>query len=51
LLAFLKYFARLRLEVLLGRRAASAPLGLGYRWRLWQYRRHVERLKTRAWQS
>jgi hypothetical protein len=51
LFAFLNYFARLRLAVLLGKRTAEAPLGLVYRWRLWQYRRHVERLKSRAWQS
>jgi hypothetical protein len=51
LLAFLKYFAHLRLAVLLGQRRAEAPLGLLYRWRLWQYRQHVARLKSRAWQG
>ena len=49
--SFLRYYVRLRVEVLLGRRTAGGPLGLRYRWRYWRYTQHLKRLKERSWQS
>jgi hypothetical protein len=51
LISFLKYYSRLRLEVLLGRRATSRPLGIAYRWKVWNYVRHIERVRKREWLS
>ena len=47
---FLCYYISLRLDVLRGRRAASQPLGLGFRWRQWQYERYMRRIRRREWQ-
>jgi len=48
-LAFLRYYVRLRVDVLLGRHKTSRPLGLRYRWRQWQYTQHLKWLQERAW--
>jgi len=37
--AFLRYYVKLRLNVLLGRHRTPRPLGLGWRWRHWKNRR------------
>lgn len=49
MLSFLRYYVRLRAEVLLGRHKTSRPLGLRYRWKQWQYTQHLKWLKERAW--
>ena len=49
MLSFLLYYARLRVDVLLGRHKTTRPLGLHYRWRQWQYTQHLKWLKERAW--
>ena len=51
MLAFLLYYVRLRVDVLLGRHQTSRPLGPLYRWRQWQYTQHLRWLKNREWQS
>ena len=51
MLSFLLYYVRLRAGVLLGRHKTSRPLGLGYRWRQWQYTQHMKWLKGREWQD
>ncbi len=38
-LAFLRYYVKLRLDVLLGRHHTPRPLGIGWRWRHWKHRR------------
>ena len=48
---FLRHYTSLRLDVLRGRRTASLPLGLGFRWRQWQYERYMRRNKRREWQQ
>jgi hypothetical protein len=50
-LSFLLYYVRLRVDVLLGRHQTTRPLGLRYRWRQWQYTRHLRWLKGREWQE
>ena len=51
MLSFLRYYARLRVEVLLGRHKTSRPLGPRYRWRQWHYTQHLKRLRGREWQE
>ena len=48
--SFLKHYGRMRLDVILGRRRAAGPLGIGYCWKLWEYEQHLKRLKARSWQ-
>jgi len=38
-LAFLRYYLKLRLDVLLGRHRTPRPLGIAWRWRHWKQRR------------
>ncbi len=49
LIEFLHYYLRLRWGVLLGRREATRPLRVMYRWRQWQYERHLRRTKRSDW--
>ena len=49
ILEFLRHYARLRLDVLAGRREATRPLGLRYRWRLWRFNRHRAYVGNREW--
>ena len=49
MLSFLLYYIRLRVNVLLGRHQTSRPLGPRYRWRQWQYTRHLKWLREREW--
>jgi len=37
--AFLRYYVKLRLKVLLGRHKTPRPLSIGWRWRHWKHRR------------
>jgi hypothetical protein len=46
---FLRHYARLRLDVLRGRRTTERPLGVCFRWRQWQYERNMRRIKERRW--
>jgi hypothetical protein len=46
---FLRHYARLRLDVLRGRHTTERPLGVGFRWRQWQYERNMRRIKERRW--
>ncbi|HKP72095.1 MAG TPA: hypothetical protein VJT82_04100 [Pyrinomonadaceae bacterium] len=39
LLAFLSYYIKLRLDILIGRHRTPRPLGLVWRWRHWQKRK------------
>ena len=48
---FLRYYVSLRLDVLRGRRTTHQPLGLGFRWRQWQYEQYMRRIKQREWVS
>ena len=49
MLSFLRYYVRLRADVLLGRHKTSRPLGLRYRWRQWRYTQHMKWIKERGW--
>ncbi len=49
MLSFLRYYCKLRLDVLLGRYSAARPLGIRYRWQVWKYQRHVERARDKGW--
>ena len=46
---FLRYYLRLRWEVLTGRRQTTGPLGIRYRWRQWQYEQFLRRVRERDW--
>jgi hypothetical protein len=48
-LSFLRYYVRLRVNVLLGRHNTSRPLGLRYRWQQWQYTQHLKWITERGW--
>ena len=48
---FLRYYLRLRWEVLTGRRQTTRPLGVGFRWRQWKYERHLRRVQERDWRQ
>ena len=50
-ISFLRYYCRLRLDVLRGLHTTQRPLGIRYRWQDWKYREHLRRVENKAWGS
>lgn len=51
IVSFLFYYGRLRFDVLRGTHKTVRPLGIGYRWRDWQYQQHLKRVENKSWGS
>ncbi len=50
-LSFLGYYCKLRIRALLGRHRTPRPLGVRFRWQVWNYRQHVKRVQDRDWSA
>ncbi|HVF88015.1 MAG TPA: hypothetical protein VM866_10515 [Pyrinomonadaceae bacterium] len=50
-ISFLRYYCRLRLDVVRGSHKTQRPLGIRYRWQDWRYREHLKRVENKAWGS